>query len=230
MNHKHTNWLFDTIMPQVNPNTFRIICVVARKTWGWNKNADTISVSQFVKLSGIKTRTTVIKSINSAIDSGFISRKKVGQTNIYRMQFYEEPVQKLDQLTSTETRPVSHKTSTETVPTSLETVPELVQKLDPQIEKELIRTFSLAEIFTNLTGFFMPTDHELRMTQEQWVKPLKAIDGQGKAKERIEYAIQEMRTGGYTIKSPKSILTFALNWNGSKNKQVKVGEGGGVYV
>jgi len=230
MNHKHTNWLLDTIMPQVDANAFRIICVIARKTWGWNKNADIISISQFAKLSGIKTRTTTIRAINSALESGFVSRSGKGRSHVYRMQFSDKLVQKLDHAPGTETIPRSHKTSIETVLPSTETVPKIVQKLDPQIEKELIKTLSLAETFTNLTGFFMPADHESRMNQEQWVKPLKAIENQGMGEERIKFAVGKMREGGYTIKSPKSILTFALNWNGSQNGQVTKTKDGGMYV
>ena len=231
MNYQHTNWLYDTVMPQVkSANAFKIICVVARKTWGWSKNSDMISISQFKELAGIKTNTTAIKAVNVALESGFISRHKVGQSYVYRMQFYEKPVQKLDQIASIDSAPVTHKTSPETRPTSPETRLELVQKLDTQREKELISINKLAETFTNLTGFFMPADYESRMNQEQWVKPLQAIEGQGKAEERIKYGIQQIREKGYTIKAPKSILTFALNWNGSANGSVKQTNDGGMYV
>jgi hypothetical protein len=230
MNHKHTNWLFDEVMPRVDANAFRIICIVARKTWGWNKNTDTISVSQFVKLSGIKTRTTALKAIGSALESGFVARSKVGQSYVYQMRFNEKLVQKLDQPASTETIPDSHKTSTETIPTSLETVPELVQKLDPQIEKKYKEVYKLAKTFENTTGFFLPIDLDTEYNQENWVRPLEAIGSQSESEGRIEYAVQKMREGNYTIKTPKSILTFALNWSPSLNGQVTKSKDGGMYV
>ena len=51
--------------------------------------------------------------------------------------------------------------------------------------------------------------------------------------ERITYGVKSIREKGYTIKSPKSILTFALNKNGNgtgKQETVKQSADGGIYV
>ena len=127
MNYKHTNWLFDEVMPQVKGNAFKIICVVVRRTWGWNKNADAISISQFMNLLGTSSRSTVTDAINSALNSGFISRQKIGQQYIYRMQYYEELVQNPVQSASPKSGTVSHKTSPESGTTSPESGTVLVQ-------------------------------------------------------------------------------------------------------
>lgn len=135
MNYQHINWLFDLVMPRVsNANAFKIICIVARKTWGWGKNSDMISVSQFKNMTGIKSKTTVLKAIKDAVETGYIVRKKVGQQHVFRMNVHEELVQNLNQLTGTESIPLSHITGTESKPTGTESIPELVQNLYPQRE------------------------------------------------------------------------------------------------
>jgi len=134
MNYQQTNWLFDEVMPQVSGNAFKIICAVARKTWGWNKNADAISISQFADMLGTSSRSNTIRSINAALETGFISRTKSKRQSIYRMNF--------NQSDSTKTVPYSNDTvegSTKIVPSgSTKTVPQVVPKQYPQ-HKERIK-------------------------------------------------------------------------------------------
>ena len=59
---KHTqfsNVAIDKIMREVSPNAWKIITVAIRKTYGWHKDSDVISLSQFQEIAGIGSRQTV---------------------------------------------------------------------------------------------------------------------------------------------------------------------------
>ena len=49
----------------------QLIWVLLRKTWGWNKKSDYISLSQWAKLTGIK-RTKCSALLNSLISKNII--------------------------------------------------------------------------------------------------------------------------------------------------------------
>lgn len=248
MNYQQTDYLFDVVMPQVDANAFKIICTVARKTWGWNKNSDTISVSQFMEATGLNSRSTATSAIVRAVESGFINRQKAGQSWSYRMDFYEKPYREPVQQDEKPYRnpvqiyekpyrePVRLEPveTLETVPATGTTVPDFgtvpyrisdTQTTYQQLNKDIT---DLIQHFTAATGFYMPGGMS-EIVHSKWIKPLEAIAGQGDAKERIDYAVQQMREKGYTIKSPQSLMTFALNWGGAESK-IAVTTDGGMYV
>lgn len=70
------NDIIDYIMPLCKPNTWKIVCATIRKTTGWHKEEDWISVSQFMKLTGIKGRGTCHTAIIDAVESEFLIKTK----------------------------------------------------------------------------------------------------------------------------------------------------------
>ena len=118
---KHTqfsNDAIDYIMREVSPNAWKIITVAIRKTYGWHKQSDVISLSQFQELTGIGSRSTLVSAIKEVTDKKILVRRKNGISYEYELN-REYIVQKSDQYrnctsTSTETVPVA---STETVHT-----------------------------------------------------------------------------------------------------------------
>ena len=56
--------LFDEVMPVVSHAEFKVVMAVVRKTFGWNKGQDRISLSQLVKATGVSMRK-VIDSVRS---------------------------------------------------------------------------------------------------------------------------------------------------------------------
>ena len=59
---------------KLNPYQFQILSIIIRKTDGWCKTEDGISLSQFEKLVTF-TKKTIIKSINELIDLDLIEKK-----------------------------------------------------------------------------------------------------------------------------------------------------------
>ena len=61
------NVIFDQVMPKVSHATFKVLMAIVRKTYGWNKVSDHISIKQITDMTGVK-KTGVLASIK-ALDS-----------------------------------------------------------------------------------------------------------------------------------------------------------------
>ena len=75
------NCVFDIMMPELSPTAFKVLCVAIRATMGWNKDSDTISYTQFMERSGIKSDKTITKAIRENLEHDYLIRKQVGVHN-----------------------------------------------------------------------------------------------------------------------------------------------------
>lgn len=69
------NILFDYWMAKLTPGEFKVLMAIARKTYGWHKVRDRISLKQITDLTGLH-RTGVIKALDNLIDCGLILKFK----------------------------------------------------------------------------------------------------------------------------------------------------------
>ena len=87
MNEPYTmlpNWLIDA-MPAMSEAEIKVCIVVARKTIGWHKEADRISLTQFERATGLH-RETVAIGIAAAEKRGMIAvARQRGKCNEYRL-------------------------------------------------------------------------------------------------------------------------------------------------
>lgn len=99
------NAIIDLIMAQCKPNTWKVVCATIRKTRGWGKEQDMISITQFMKLTGINSRITMVAAIQDAVNSGYLICDKNQMTYAYSLNRQYEiatsteyvPVQNLNQ-------------------------------------------------------------------------------------------------------------------------------------
>ena len=73
------NAVFDEIMPLLNGNEWKVLSFIIRKTIGWHKDMDGIAYSQFRDGTGIKSNTTIQKSLHQLIYLGLIEVGKTGR-------------------------------------------------------------------------------------------------------------------------------------------------------
>lgn len=87
------NDLFDHWLPLLGEAELKVLLVIMRKTFGWHKTHDAISVSQLASITGM-CEETVIKAARSLQKKGVISRKVIGkngtQQTIYSLIVEEE--------------------------------------------------------------------------------------------------------------------------------------------
>jgi len=71
------NFLFDVVMPRVQPAHFYVLLAIVRKTWGWDKKRDWISLSQFKRLTGL-ARGTIVRALKLWQAAGLVRRARAG--------------------------------------------------------------------------------------------------------------------------------------------------------
>jgi len=65
------NAFVDEVLNKISDASSKIYLVICRKTRGWNKEMDSISLSQFEEITG-KSRPTVVKCLNELIRVGLV--------------------------------------------------------------------------------------------------------------------------------------------------------------
>ena len=71
------NDLVDEWLPKLGEAEVKVLLVIFRKTFGWHKPKDGISISQLMEFTGL-TRTNAIKAARSLAEKGLIKREVVG--------------------------------------------------------------------------------------------------------------------------------------------------------
>lgn len=85
MNYKQSNYLMDVVMPALPPNAFKVVCAVARMSWGWREETVALSYSKLVELTGISSINTLKKAIAEAVTAGFLSQEDWANTSKYEV-------------------------------------------------------------------------------------------------------------------------------------------------
>lgn len=91
---KISNIIFDEYMHAMSSSAFKLVMYVARKTVGWNKEQDIISLTQFEAATGL-SRKTLISAIKESLENGWIEQYVVKNTFAYALgyAFRGEPSQ-----------------------------------------------------------------------------------------------------------------------------------------
>nr|DAR66768.1 MAG TPA: replication protein O [Caudoviricetes sp.] len=78
------NAVIDEYLSQMSGNALKCYVLIVRKTRGWQKTHDSLSISQIQKATGIKSEETVEKAINELVDLGLIGKQsRIGLPNEY---------------------------------------------------------------------------------------------------------------------------------------------------
>lgn len=202
---KIDNWLLDVVMPNVDGSTFKIIMAIARKTNGWGKNSDVISVRQFQRLAGISGRSNVLRAIDRAIESGLVARTKQGRSFRYELVIGHESVP----IGSEDGSRIGTDNGHESVPMdghesrpTKETTKDNIKILQKHFEHN-------AGILPGRSGY-----------ESDWQAPLAMMlekaGGLEKAKARMTKALEVARGANeqgkrYTVRNPLSIQTIFAN-------------------
>lgn len=85
-----TNEILDSLISaKLTRSEYKIILVVLRKTYGWNKKEDKISLSQFSQMTGI-SRVGVINAIKSLVKQGLLTSKAGFTTEVVTYSFQKD--------------------------------------------------------------------------------------------------------------------------------------------
>lgn len=87
------NDLFDKYLSQVEGSQFKVLAIICRQTFGWQKRWDCISLTQLQKKTGL-SRPTIIKATKNLISKNLIIQRKtgtLGQQKTYYALSVENP-------------------------------------------------------------------------------------------------------------------------------------------
>jgi hypothetical protein len=107
---KLSNHLFDYIMPSLSPTAWMVLCFIIRKTVGWKKDSDGLSIGEIKKGTGIKADNTIIKAVGELEEKNYIlsdHQKDTRKKNIYSLN----TTLKIEVVTTSKNRVVNDKTT-----------------------------------------------------------------------------------------------------------------------
>jgi phage replication O-like protein O len=121
------NDLVDHWLPLLSEAELRVLLVVIRKTFGWQKTRDRISLSQMTHLTGM-TRSGITGGVDGLIEKGIIKKEVIGengaQESYYELIVHEPDSNKSDQSSkktppSLHSRPVYKEDPQKTAPNTI---------------------------------------------------------------------------------------------------------------
>lgn len=84
------NAVIDELLPDLTGAELKCYLVVIRKTKGWNKESDNISISQFMKATGL-SNSAVIKACESLVQYGLLVKENgTRNTGVYAVNSYSK--------------------------------------------------------------------------------------------------------------------------------------------
>ncbi len=75
------NEILDRLLPIISPSQFKLVMAIVRKTYGWHKKSDDISLTQLERMTGM-SRQTVIDASAPLRASGFIVIGRSGRRGV----------------------------------------------------------------------------------------------------------------------------------------------------
>ncbi|MGF7454412.1 replication protein [Pasteurella bettyae] len=163
------NALVDDLMAELGGVELKCYLLVIRKTKGWSKEFDAISLSQFMTFTGAG-KTAVINALKNLVDAGLLVRK-VGarNTSVYAINLFRnstssesELVQKVN-ITSSESEPVTSSES------------ELVQKVNiTSSESEPVTSSESEHTKNNIKNTIQNTNTNLTVSNARARKTSKS--------------------------------------------------------
>lgn len=83
------NALIDLFLLKLTEFELKIYLIIIRKTKGWNKDFDAISISQFIRILSIKDQRTVKRAIKGLIVKNLIIRvDQIGKESKFAINLY----------------------------------------------------------------------------------------------------------------------------------------------
>jgi phage replication O-like protein O len=123
------NDLVDHWLPHLGKAELKILLVVMRKTFGWHKETDRISISQFEKITGL-ARPNAVRAVKCLVDKGVLLKEISGTLGNEEAHYRLAVQDSLNNFNESQKRPPpSFETK---LPPSFETKPGGVSKRNPQ--------------------------------------------------------------------------------------------------
>lgn len=143
------NSIIDELLPELSHSELKCYLCVLRKTKGWNKEEDAISVSQFMKVTGLSNKA-VISACESLVEREILERKSGDRnTGIYSIKTYKtatseksSPVKNFP-ATSEKSSPVTSEKSSHTINNIKNNIQNTNKKNTKKSDLDLLADFGI---------------------------------------------------------------------------------------
>lgn len=212
------NALFDKYLAEIDSMTeLKVVLAIVRKTLGWHKTRDIISITQLEKMTGL-SRQGVIDGVEKAITRGLVDRKPVGQGYYYRLKV-AEPVEFEPEPTSQEERPAtSQKIGLASQNFRLPLVNDLDQQLVNNLDTQKKGLNKLKETSSKERENPRPPKSEAVLIEEYFLKATTGSNGFMSAMQRE--LITNLVKEGYTLERCKPGIDQTIAEMNDKHKSV----------
>lgn len=143
------NSIIDELLPELSHSELKCYLCVLRKTKGWNKEEDAISVSQFMKVTGLSNKA-VISACESLVEREILERKSGDRnTGIYSIKTYKTTTSEKSSLvknfpaTSEKSSPVTSEKSSHTINNIKNNIQNNNKKNTKKSDFELLADFGI---------------------------------------------------------------------------------------
>lgn len=143
------NSIIDELLPELSHSELKCYLCVLRKTKGWNKEEDAISVSQFMKVTGLSNKA-VISACESLVEREILERKSGDRnTGIYSIKTYKTATSEKSSLvknfpaTSEKNSPVTSEKSSHTINNIKNNIQNTNKKNTKKSESDLLAEFGI---------------------------------------------------------------------------------------
>ena len=143
------NSIIDELLPELSHSELKCYLCVLRKTKGWNKEEDAISVSQFMKVTGLSNKA-VISACESLVEREILERKSGDRnTGIYSIKTYKTATSEKSSLvknfpaTSEKSSPVTSEKSSHTINNIKNNIQNTNKKNTKKSESDLLADFGI---------------------------------------------------------------------------------------
>lgn len=143
------NSIIDELLPELSHSELKCYLCVLRKTKGWNKEEDAISVSQFMKVTGLSNKA-VISACESLVEREILERKSGNRnTGIYSIKTYKTATSEKSSLvknfpaTSEKSSPVTSEKSSHTINNIKNNIQNTNKKNTKKSDLDLLADFGI---------------------------------------------------------------------------------------
>ena len=143
------NSIIDELLPELSHSELKCYLCVLRKTKGWNKEEDAISVTQFMKVTGLSNKA-VISACESLVEREILERKSGDRnTGIYSIKTYKTTTSEKSSLvknfpaTSEKSSQVTSEKSSHTINNIKNNIQNTNKKNTKKSESDLLSDFGI---------------------------------------------------------------------------------------
>lgn len=212
------NVLFDHWLPLLKECELKVLLFIIRKTFGWHKERDAISISQ-IEIGVGSCAKHVLGAINALITYGLIKKEVVGKPGLQKT-FYEMVVIENSNnypLANCQSNPWQFASPTPgKLPVTKEHVKEDIQIKNDNVSDDRFLDISPSIVFFDPATFILPNGQNLSLQMQRSIAKYSAEEMRN-LRSNVVY-FQELVAKGKKMQNPEAYLQQCIKKNYARHE------------